>query len=89
MVCFLFKSIIFIKKTYFALTLVQQQNSDQEKKLFLKFPFFKGTPKTLNDPPIQLIQKPFVNSLKFKAAKKVESLHMWTEARIQNFKEVS
>ena len=30
--CFSFKSIIFIKKTYFAFTLAQWQDSDQEKK---------------------------------------------------------
>ena len=40
-----FRSIIFSKKTYFAFTLAQYQNSDQEKKSFLKFSFFEGTPR--------------------------------------------
>ena len=40
-----FRSIIFGKKTYFVFTLVQYQNSDQEKKSFLKFSFFEGTPR--------------------------------------------
>ena len=44
--CISLKSIIFAKKKiYFALTLVRQQNSDQEKKSFLKFSFFEGTPR--------------------------------------------
>ena len=30
--CISFKSIIFYQRTYFAFTLVQWQNSDQEKK---------------------------------------------------------
>ena len=34
--CISFKSIAFVKKTYFAFTLVQQQNSDQEKKVIFK-----------------------------------------------------
>ena len=29
----------------FSFTLVQYQNSDQEKKSFLKFSFFEGTPR--------------------------------------------
>ena len=34
-----------VKKTHFAFTLVQYQNSDQEKKSFLKCSFFEGTPR--------------------------------------------
>ena len=36
---------LFLLKTHFTFTLVQQQNSDQEKKSFLKFSFFEGTPR--------------------------------------------
>ena len=35
---------LYLLKTYFAFSLVQYQNSDQEKKSFLKFSFFEGTP---------------------------------------------
>ena len=42
----LFKSIIFVKKTCFVFILVRWQNSDQEKKLFLRFSFFEGTPRS-------------------------------------------
>ena len=36
---------LYLVKTYFAFTLVQYQNPDQEKKLFLKLSFFQGTPR--------------------------------------------
>ena len=36
---------LYLVKTYFAFTLVQYQNSDQEKKSFLKFSFFESTPR--------------------------------------------
>ena len=44
------KALFLLKKTYFAFTLVQQQNSDEDKKSFLKFSFFECTPrpKTIN-----------------------------------------
>ena len=38
--CISFKSIIFYQRTYFAFTLVQWQNSDQEKKVIFKVFFF-------------------------------------------------
>ena len=37
------EALYLFKNTYFAFTLVQCQNSDQEKKSFLKFLLFKGT----------------------------------------------
>ena len=36
---------LYLLKTYFAFSLVQYQNSDQEKKSFLKFSFSEGTPR--------------------------------------------
>ena len=36
---------LFLLKTYFAFTLVQQQNCGQEKKSLLKFSFSEGTPR--------------------------------------------
>ena len=35
---------LYLLKTYFAFSLVQYQNSDQEKKSFLRFLFFEDTP---------------------------------------------
>ena len=42
--CISFKSINFVKQ-HSAFFLVKQQNSDQEKKSFLKFSCFEGTPR--------------------------------------------
>ena len=39
------EALYLVKKTHFAFTLVLYQNSDQEKKSFLKFSFFEGTPR--------------------------------------------
>ena len=39
---------LYLLKTYFTFSLVQYQNSDQEKKSFLKFSFFEGTPRPEN-----------------------------------------
>ena len=42
---FYLKALFLLKNAYFAFTLVQLLNSDQEKKSFLKFSFFEGNPR--------------------------------------------